>query len=93
MMYDPDNVEKRRALNAEWNRALRENGTQSIEYRRATRRMYRSYQRRIDYLPDRKAMEVLAIALQRRYAYSFTDAINQALQEWAESFPELNTGE
>jgi hypothetical protein len=92
MMYDPDNVEKRRALNAEWDQALREYGTQSIEYRRATRRMYRSYQRRIDYLPDRKAMEALETAIRRRYALNFSDAINQALQAWAESFPELNTG-
>lgn len=91
-MNEREYIEKRQALNQEWDRALREDGSQSIEYRRACRRMYRLYNRRIDYLPDSKAMKTLETAMQRRYAWSFTDAINQALQAWATSFPELTTG-
>lgn len=91
-MNEQERIGKRRALNLEWDRALREHGSQSIEYRRACRQMYRLYNRRIDYLPDRKAMKTLETAMQRRYAWSFTDAINQALDVWATSFPELDTG-
>lgn len=68
--------------------AMREHGTQSIEWRRAYRRFYRSLQKRIDYLPDRKALAVLELALSRSWALSYTDAINQALRAWVEDLPE-----
>jgi hypothetical protein len=92
-MNEQEYEEKRRALNAEWDRALHEHGSQSIEYRRACRRMYRLYTRRIDYLPGHEAIETLENAVRRRYAWSFSDAINQALEVWAATLPELNTGE
>jgi hypothetical protein len=38
------------------------------------------------------AIRVVAQQVPDGYAWSFSDAINQALQAWAASFPELNTG-
>lgn len=75
------------------NLALEKHGSQSIEYRRAYRRAYRSGQRRIDYQPDRESVEILETALREGYAPSFSNAINQALLAWRDTFPELNKTE
>ena len=68
--------------------AMREHGTQSIEWRRAYRHYYRSLQKRIDYLPDRPALKVLEQAIAAGWALSYSDAINQALRDWLEDLPE-----
>lgn len=57
---------------------LREHGSRSIQYRRAWRNEYRRLNPRIDYAPNRAALA----ALERGWAASYTDAINQALSEW-----------
>jgi hypothetical protein len=40
-MTEQERVKRRKELNDELSRAIKEHGTQSIEYRRAVRRMYR----------------------------------------------------
>lgn len=85
-MNDQDRGQRVRELQADWERALREHGTQSIEYRRAARRMYRFLQRRIDFLPDRGVMEIIERAIETGNAWSYSDAINRAVKAWGSSF-------
>ncbi len=77
-MIEPTNDQK--AINE----ALAKHGSRSPEYRRAWRRQYRSYTRRVDYYPDRKAAKALDMAMAQGWALSQSDAINQALGAWAE---------
>lgn len=92
-MTEQERIQRRKELSAEWSQALREHGTQSIEYRRAARRMYRFYQRRIDFLPDRGVMEIIEQAVASGNAWSYSDAINRAVKAWPDILPELNKGE
>lgn len=68
---------------------LREKGTsQCLEYRRAWRREYRRNLRRIDYMPSRKACEIIDAAIRGGIALSQADAIEQALAQWQPDSPE-----
>lgn len=72
--------EEQKAMNA----ALAKYGSQSPEYRRAWRRQYRSYARRVDFYADKLAAKALDAAIAKGWALSQSDAINQALGAWAE---------
>ena len=63
---------------------LAQHGSQSPEYRRAWRRQYRSYARRVDFYADKPAAKALDAAMVQGWALSQSDAINQALTAWAE---------
>lgn len=63
--------------------ALAQFGTsQCLEYRRAWRRQYRRNLRRIDYMPTRRACEIIDAAMRDGLALSQADAIEQALAYW-----------
>ena len=65
--------------------ALARFGTcQCKEYRRAWRREYRRNLRRIDYMPTRRACEIIDAAISSGVALSQADAIEQALANWCE---------
>ena len=65
--------------------ALARFGTsQCKEYRRAWRREYRRNLRRIDYMPTRRACEIIDAAISSGIALSQADAIEQALANWGE---------
>lgn len=87
-MTDHEKRQRWYRLLSERDKALSAHGSQSIEYRRANRRVHRAHQRRIDYLPDGESVEILEAALREGYALSLGDAINQALRTWRDTFPE-----
>lgn len=63
--------------------ALAPYGTsQCREYRRAWQRECRRNQRRIDYMPTKKACAVIDAAIRSGVALSQADAIEHALAEW-----------
>ncbi len=65
--------------------ALARYGTsQCKEYRRAYRREYRRNLRRIDYMPTRRACEIIDASMRCGLALSQADAIEQALAYWQE---------
>ena len=65
--------------------ALARFGTsQCKEYRRAWRQEYRRNLRRIDYMPTRRACEIIDAAISSGIALSQADAIEQALANWGD---------
>ena len=63
--------------------ALARFGTsQCKEYRRAWRREYRRNLRRIDYMPTRRACQIIDAAIRGGLALSQADVIEQALAYW-----------
>ena len=77
MMADNDNMTTAEAL-------ARFGTSQCLEYRRAWRREYRRNLRRIDYMPTRRACEIIDAAISSGIALSQADAIEQALAGWGE---------